>query len=79
MKVTEETTTDHIIETPYIGYMNISGLDYTKTITSCGICAVCMILSSHQIPIDIKKNIENGYQDGGYTKNGWLHSYLVKK
>jgi hypothetical protein len=79
MKVTENTTTDHIIETPYIGYRNISGLDYTKTIASCGICAICMILSSRQIPIDIKKMVEDGHQDGGYTKNGWLHSYLIKK
>jgi len=79
MKTTEHLETDHIIETTYIGCGNVSGLDYAKTITSCGACNVCMILSLHKIPVDIKEFIEKGHQNGGYTPNGWLHSYLVKK
>ncbi len=76
---TEEVVKDYIIETPYIGYGNVTGLDFVKTFTSCGACAVCMILSSHKIPINTKKFIEDGHKNNGYTPNGWVHSYLVKK
>ncbi|MFA5777930.1 MAG: C39 family peptidase [Candidatus Paceibacterota bacterium] len=77
MKTEEKITTDHIIDTPYIGYSSVSGLDYFKTATSCGICAVGMILSLQKIPVNINSLIENGHNNGGFTPLGWLHSYLV--
>lgn len=70
-------TMDHIIDTPYIGYSSVLGLDYFQTATSCGICAVGMILSSKKIPTDIGTLIKEGHENGGYTPRGWLHSYLV--
>lgn len=79
MKTTEHTEIDYVIETPYIGYSTVSDVGYPRNITSCGACVVCMILSLHQIPVDPKKFIEQGHQNGGYTTNGWSHIYLVNK
>lgn len=79
MEITKQTVKNYIIKTPYVGYDTVSDLKHMETITSCGACAVCMILSLNKIKINYKKFIQQGHKDGGYASNGWSHDYLVKK
>lgn len=68
---------DTILGVPYSSqYLDVT--EKIQSLTACGITSLYMILKYYKIEgISLDNLVETGIRDGGYSKSGWLHDYLV--
>lgn len=78
MKQTIQTSIlDTKLSVPFLGYEHALPLPAEKSLTSCGMCAVAMVISYKGHMIELKDLIDTGHANGGFTQNGWGHDYLL--
>lgn len=68
---------DTTLTVPFFGYQDALSCGYEKATTSCGMCAIAMILASYNNNISLPELIEKGHKEGGYGTNGWVHQYFI--
>jgi len=69
---------DTILEVPYSSqYLDIDVKEHL--LTACGMTTVYMVLRYYGVSDEsLDKLVERGVAEGGYSKSGWLHDYLIK-
>lgn len=69
---------DTILEVPYSSqYLDIEKKEHL--LTACGMASVYMALRYYGVNGEsLDKLVEKGIDEGGYSKSGWLHDYLVQ-
>ncbi len=69
---------DNILAVPYSSqYLDID--EKIHLLTACGMTSVYMALRYYGVSNGgLDKLVEKGVGEGGYSKSGWVHDYLVK-
>ncbi len=69
---------DTILNVPYSSqYLDIN--EKIHLLTACGMATVYMVLQYYGVNGDsLDKLVEKGVTEGGYSKSGWLHDYLIR-
>lgn len=68
---------DTILSVPYSSqYLDIT--KKTQSLTACGITCLYMILKYYKVGcVSLNNLVKTGIMEGGYSKSGWVHDYLV--
>jgi hypothetical protein len=74
---TDTKITTICLDVPFLGYQDAITAGYEKAVTSCGMCCVAMILSSHGHSVSLPELIQKGHAEGGFSSHGWVHQYFV--
>lgn len=69
---------DHVLGVPYLSqFLHIETPDYRPR--SCGMTCVRMALAYHdKEAASIDELVTKGMAEGGYSKAGWIHDYLLE-
>jgi len=77
MQKKDLTLKEILLDVPWIGYETASQTEFSKRVTSCGMCCVATLLFNNSQQISLDDMIIQGITEGGFTINGWSHDYFV--
>ena len=69
---------DTILNVPYSSqYLSIK--EKMLALTACGMTSVYMVLKYYKVKCSsLEGLVRKGVKNGGYSKSGWLHGYLIQ-
>jgi hypothetical protein len=77
VKTTEVTYMDTKLTVPYISqYLSVS--DKEQSLKACGMTCAYMILKYFEVNVpSLDEMVNKGIADGGFSRSGWMHDYIV--